>query len=243
MNKTVNGLLTEMRAVFGQSFGGQSLLAEADPFAKDNKKQLQAVKASKSGLSARSGKGPRGGKDARYRDKKSAEAHDADSQDRMADFHRDADKQGMISAGRPKPKKAQFHGTGSGRYHPVSGKSPGSASGSGKHYPFKRSGMLGKGPGTPPGVTPRKTHSGARDHDEKHCWHCSCGNIYTKGCMCIGTGATKDCPKGRRKPIHINKSYRAKYNKEYHKGYSKDLHRYSAKTAKGKAFSKYGPNR
>jgi hypothetical protein len=208
--KTVNSLLIEMKAVFGQTFGREplSLLSEADPFAKDNKKQLQAVKAEPKT------KSDRNGKDVRYRNKKRSDKH-------MSDFYNDAEKRGTVSAARPKPSKAQFHG-------------------SGKHYPFRRSGMLGKGPGTPPGE--RKVH-GAREHDEKHCWHCTCGNIYTAGCTCVGTGATKDCPRGRRKPIHIKKAYRKKYNKLYHTGYSHDLHRWSEKTAKGKAFSKYGPNR
>lgn len=84
----------------------------------------------------------------------------------------------------------------------------------GQHYPFRNSPNLGKGPGTPPGFP--RVH-GSRHHDQKKCWNCDCGPIYTAGCLCKSTGADPEkCPKGRTKHVKIRKDYRDAYNKMYH---------------------------
>jgi len=83
----------------------------------------------------------------------------------------------------------------------------------GQHHPFKKSPNLGKGPGTPPGFP--KVY-GKKNHNQAKCWNCSCGPIYTKGCICTGTGKDKSCPKGAKKKVKIRKDYRDAYNKMYH---------------------------
>ena len=86
--------------------------------------------------------------------------------------------------------------------------------GKSQHYPFSNSANLGKGPGTPP--VPVKHPRGPVNHDKKKCWNCDCGPVYTKGCMCTGTGKTPDCPQGRKKRVKIRYDYRQAYNKMYH---------------------------
>jgi hypothetical protein len=83
----------------------------------------------------------------------------------------------------------------------------------GQHHPFKNSPNLGKGPGTPPGFPKVR---GSVVHNQKKCWNCDCGPVYTKGCICTGTGATKDCKQGAKKHVKIKKDYRSAYNKMYH---------------------------
>jgi hypothetical protein len=87
--------------------------------------------------------------------------------------------------------------------------------GKGMHNPFKRRSKLGVGPGTPPGY--HGSH-GARKHNEKRCWKCNCGDIYSKssGCHCVGTGKDETCPKGHTKKVVIKYKYRQAYNDMYH---------------------------
>lgn len=80
------------------------------------------------------------------------------------------------------------------------------------HNPFKNSPNLGFGPGDPD----QPDDGGERHHDQVKCWNCDCGDIYTQGCQCVGTGATKDCPRGEIKNVKIKRGYRQKYNKMYH---------------------------
>lgn len=206
MSKTINALLNEMKDVFGGDFGTQETEVVED-FSSSVKKQFKSNKSARSGADFR-------------RDEKARISKN------LSDFHKYADKEGTKSAARPRPTKivdkTKVNTGGSSR-------SSGGGTATGQHHPFKRSKNLGRGPGTPPGFHP--VH-GSREHDEKKCWHCSCGNIYTKGCMCIGTGASKDCPRGRRKPIHVKKDYRKAYNKMYHKGYDQSIHRWIDKSKK-----------
>lgn len=85
---------------------------------------------------------------------------------------------------------------------------PTKSQGASKHNPFKRRTNLGQGP--------------LGDfHNQVKCWNCKCGNIYSKGCKCVGTGKNKDCPEGKVKKIKIDRSYRQAYNGIYHSWQSK----------------------
>ncbi len=140
-----------------------------------------------------------------------------------------ADKGGAKKAPETKPgkRKEKFQAVGGGAKG--SGKAGGGGAGGaergkqkgaagsgakGQHYPFKNSPNLGKGPGTPPGFPKVQ---GARHHNQKKCWNCDCGPVYTAGCICKSTGADPEkCPEGRTKHVKIRKDYRDAYNKMYH---------------------------
>lgn len=110
------------------------------------------------------------------------------------------------SAGAAKPTHV------GGQGHEQGAPRGGAGGGNTHHNPFKRSSNLGTGPGTPPGFR----GTGPRHHDQAKCWSCKCGNVYTKGCTCVGTGANKDCKKGEIKHVKINRGYRHAYNNMYH---------------------------
>jgi hypothetical protein len=108
---------------------------------------------------------------------------------------------------------AMAGGGGAGGQKDAKQKGAAGSGAKGQRYPFKNSPNLGKGPGTPPGF---KKVQGSRHHNQKKCWNCDCGPVYTKGCICTGTGATKDCKQGAKKHVKIKKDYRDAYNKMYH---------------------------
>lgn len=212
MSKLVESLKEQMQSVFGDSFGASSNpvknLSEAVESAlTERKRGARLMPVAKN----------------RVTKKTSREADDR-AQKNLSAFHKYADKQGEKSAQRPRPPSlADLGNRGVDQRRPAPSApsaggsrkivSRGAGGGSGQHNPFKHSPNLGTGPGTPPGF--RGTH-GKRHHDEKKCWHCTCGNVYDKGCECIGTGATKDCPKGHDKHVRIHKDYRHAYNDMYH---------------------------
>lgn len=209
MSKLLESLIGEMKAIYG-NFGD----VESDSLT-----EARAMKVSK-----------KPAKKLSKRDKdishyqKSQKSRIARN---LSDFHKHADKEGAKSAARPRPAKLDRAALGNVD-RPTFQKNTGgskhsSVGGGGRHTPFKRSSQLGKGPGNPPGF---RRVWGPRDHHEKKCWNCHCGNIYNDGCVCIGTGATKDCPQGHRKKVHIKKAYRRAYNKVYHAGYDSSVHRW-----------------
>ena len=109
---------------------------------------------------------------------------------------------------------AKAAGSGGGRADQKKQRAALGSGGKSQHHPFSNSSNLGKGPGTPPVSV--KNPRGPRKHNKKKCWNCDCGPIYTKGCVCTGTGATKDCPQGQKKNVKIRRDYRDAYNKMYH---------------------------
>lgn len=114
-----------------------------------------------------------------------------------------------------RPKRAAGGGGGASSFVPPArrgGGGSGGHPGHTDHNPFKHNANLGLGPGDPPVAD----DGGERHHDEQKCWHCKCGNIYSAGCICIGTGAKPDCPRGKRKHVVIDKGYRTAYNRMYH---------------------------
>ena len=213
MSKQVNNLSSELRGIFGESFGSNEKpkdLSESIDAALTERRRGLTPKGKKPqarqerlASSVPKGKAPKKGKAVNRIAAPDVKA--ANAKKSMDDFHAYADKEGEKSAARPKHK-------------PLKGrdKTPwkgSESSGSGEHNPFKHAANLGTGPGTPPGFK----GTGSRHHDQDKCWNCKCGNIYTKGCQCIGTGATKDCPKGHVKHVGIKHDYRQAYNKMYHK--------------------------
>ena len=218
MSKLVESLQSQMRAIFGDSFGqvtdpvtNLSEAVESALMERKGGKKALARKAPPPLMKKKSAPAMRGG-DFGQADKKKAFAakHDQDQQARikknMSAFFRHADKEADKSAKRPRPEKLKPDA------RKVVSKGAGGGGG-GQHNPFKHSPNLGTGPGTPPGFHP--VH-GKRHHDERKCWNCRCGNVYEKGCECVGTGATKDCPKGHIKHVQIHKDYRHAYNDMYH---------------------------
>lgn len=202
MSKLVESLQGQMRAIFGNSFGQTP---------KPIKNLTEVVETA---LLERN----RGGDFAQpIKSKKFAMDHEKKTNARikrnMSAFFKHADKEGERSAQRPRPDKLDLKRDASSGSRKVVSKGASGGGGSGQHNPFKHSPNLGTGPGTPPGFHP--VH-GKRHHDERKCWNCKCGNVYEKGCECVGTGKTKDCPKGHVKHVQIHKDYRHAYNDMYH---------------------------
>lgn len=208
MSKLVESLQADLRKVFGATFGEVSAPVE------------NLSEAVASALTER-----RRGGDFAPQVKNKKIAHDfareherktnARIKRNMAAFFKHADAEAEKSAKRPRPEKMKSDpkpDQKSGGARKVTSKSS-VGGGSGRHNPFKHSPNLGTGPGTPPGFRPVQ---GKRHHDERKCWNCKCGNVYDKGCECIGTGKTKDCPKGHSKHVQIHKDYRHAYNDMYH---------------------------
>lgn len=73
----------------------------------------------------------------------------------------------------------------------------------GSHDPFKRHHSLGPGP-----------RSGSLE--KAKCWKCSCGNIYTDGCRCVGTGKDETCPEGHVKHTIVKYGWKQQYNHDFH---------------------------
>lgn len=224
----LNSLIDEMKLVFGDQFAEPKTepLDEAQKAKKMGKKAMKMAR-----IKAKNDK-------AASKFNKSQKARIATN---MSNFYKHAEKEGQKSAAKPRPTplskdkpRSNARSIGSvdqPMYQKNTGGSKHSSVGGGgkRHTPFKRNSELGKGPGTPPGF---RRVWGPRDHHEKKCWNCHCGNIYSDGCVCIGTGATKDCPQGHRKKVHIKKRYRHAYNKLYKAGYSQAVHRWVGKNKK-----------
>lgn len=213
MSKKIDGLVDDLKGIFGESFGNAqepiSNLAEAidtsllqekrrpfpqgAPFQQPGREKNLPPEKKPFGKS----KGRSLSKDFRERHAKAGKTVDA--------FRADVDAKDKELQAKKKPetRRAKAQGAHGGRSAGSSGKS---------HNPFKHSPNLGFGPGDPD--TP--DDGGSRHHDQVKCWNCNCGDIYTQGCQCVGTGATKDCPRGEVKHVKIKKRYRQKYNKMYH---------------------------
>lgn len=215
MSKLVESLQSQMRAIFGDSFGEKS-----EPVGNLTETIETALLERRGGRKALARKSPpqmRGGDfSSAVKNKKTAVDVEKKTQGRikrnMSAFFKHADKEAEKSAKRPRPEKLQGKDQQGSDPRKASKQST-SSGGGGQHNPFKHSPNLGTGPGTPPGF---RQVQGKRHHDEKKCWNCRCGNVYDKGCECTGTGKTKDCPKGHVKHVQIKKDYRHAYNDMYH---------------------------
>lgn len=222
MAKTAESLRADLKSIFGESFG--TAMKPVKNLSESVQQELDEDWKLREKLAKLRGMFP----GAKKKEQVAKERESGGEEDRvkknLSDFYKYAHDEGEKSARRPRPQKLGFtggpHGGSAssatikhGKGSTGGGGSSGGGGGSGKHHPFKRSPNLGVGPGTPPGFPEVR---GKVHHDQKKCWHCSCGNIYSKGCICIGTGATKDCPKGHRKRVHIKHAYRQAYNDMYH---------------------------
>ena len=214
MSEAAKVLRAQLVGLFGESFGQVSQpienLSEAVEDAllerRRARKAVRVAPPSKVDF----GQDP---KAKRYARDKNREAEDRIKKNLDA-FYKYADREGEKSAARPRPSKLDTTSAGGGSAVARKVVSRGGTGGGNmRHNPFKHSPNLGTGPGTPPGFHP--VH-GKRHHDERKCWHCTCGNVYDRGCECVGTGATEDCPKGHTKHVQIKKAYRHAYNDMYH---------------------------
>lgn len=224
--------------------GGKDVLRHVDKQAKREKRRSPAMKKAMKALEREADRG----KKAREADRQRRGKAEFDKEGEAAQTDPDDVKKALSGLramrkgkkGEPKKgkskeiasKKAKSKGGGAGARSRAKGSFGGGAGGQerakqkgaagsgakGQHYPFRNSPNLGKGPGTPPGWS----GSGPRHHNQKKCWNCDCGPVYTAGCLCKSTGADpKKCPKGQTKHVKINKSYRDAYNKMYHAWRSK----------------------
>ncbi len=204
MSKLTSNLANELSDIFGSSFGNdvksKQTLSESVE---------QAIQERRDGT-----KQPPErrmfGKEREAFGKKFNAKQDKNIKKNLDDFHSFANKEGEKSSGKARPSALKGRDKTPWKH---AGATAQASSGKGRHNPFRKSSNLGTGPGTPPG----HKGTGPRHHDQVKCWHCQCGNIYTKGCQCTGTGATKDCPKGHVKHVGIKYKYRQDYNKMYHK--------------------------
>lgn len=192
-NRDVAALLEDMKSIFGTSFGDPSV---SEAFSKKVKDATRAGRArddvDRDRLAHAKSIGDAAAK--YHADKKEPDRTDPHAAMRNLDRERNA--KDMV----PHKAKAAAQG-GGGR---------GAAGGGGKsgkrsqHYPFSQSPNLGQGPL-------------GHYHDEKKCWICSCGNIYTDGCWCFGNPRNRACKDNKPKRVRIKRAYRKWYNGVYHK--------------------------
>ena len=208
MSHRTNDLLMEMKGAFGASFGSDDL-SEAGPMGKHLGKQAAGKKRKFGG----------GDSDRFSRKQQAAEAEKkqtirAKTKELKAKGKARADRaekgKEISKSFRKDAKSDGGKGGGSAGRAKHRHKRSASASSAGQqHHPFKRSANLGPGP--------LKT-----THNQTKCWRCKCGDIYSsdkdEGCHCVSQGQGKNCPpKGTKKRIQVDYSYRQKYNKIYHK--------------------------
>ena len=246
-DKSIGLLLEDMQQIFGESFGSAEPLVEARKFMPPKMPPMAAKRQVKGAAPAPKGprdKGKAGkaklakAKDAAAKtfakvmgdiqgDIKRGE-EDSNFKKFMASFLRDVDTanepkepEAKKSAKMPIVPKSKGRDSsrrrsggagaaagigGGGSASPKGGGGGGAPQGGGrsKHFPFKRSANLGKGPLN-------------QYHDETKCWKCKCGNIYSTGCRCIGTGKSQDCKKGEVRQVSVDKPAKQAYNRLYHK--------------------------